>query len=117
KFKRNIHPSEEEGNTYGPTFADFNQDAVLDLATTVSCPTDPDTYCDFGGDPREDGVLLFPRSTDGTIGDPKKIAIALSTDGTDPSDVIAGDFNKDGLPDLAVTLLATSQIAVLLNQG
>jgi len=66
--------------------ADFNNDGKLDLATA-----------NYGPDYSEGSVSIFLGNGDGTF-QPQKAYDA----GVNPFGIMAGDFNRDGKPDLAV---------------
>ena len=78
---------------------------------------------DFTGDGREDFAVSIQNSDDidvflnngnGTFASPTVVACP---DGYQPASLIAGDFNNDGLTDLAVNYSGTASIGVLLSNG
>jgi hypothetical protein len=81
--------------------ADFNGDGKLDIAATDS----------------EAGVVqIFLGNGDGTF----SIGAAYPTDtgeGPTPQNVVTGDFNHDGVIDLAIANEDTSSVGVLLGNG
>ncbi len=82
------------------TTADFNEDGILDVATT-----------------RAGGVAVLPGGGSGGVGDGTFGAASLVPAGADPSGIATGDFNEDGIQDLVVSSLATDSIFVLLGGG
>ncbi len=86
-------------NPYGMAKADFDGDGIQDLiVSNLGSATPP-------------GELSFLRGrVDGTFASQTKIPLS-----NDPLDVLSGDFNNDGSPDLVVYY--HSGAAFLLNQG
>jgi hypothetical protein len=77
---------------------DFNGDGVLDLAVTQGSKTSADGLCDTPGSVQPSTVVFL-----GTGGAAPGFALAACLRGTaNLTDVAAGDFNADGIPDLAV---------------
>jgi hypothetical protein len=95
---------------YGPNrivAGDFNGDGRLDLATA--------NY-----DSNDVSVLLG--NGDGTFQAQARYSVASSTydpayEGSSPFALVAGDFNGDGRPDLAVVDLAANVVSVLAGNG
>jgi hypothetical protein len=79
--------------------ADFNRDGVLDLAVV-----DPDTGTQ--------GVSILLGNGDGSFQAPQTIAFQ-----TNAVCVVAGDFNGDGNPDLAVSQGSDDTVSILLGNG
>jgi VCBS repeat protein len=79
------------------TLGDFDRDGTVDLVTNAS-----------------PGILIWPRAADGTILTPREVDIDPAP--TDVGDVIAGDFNNDGNPDIAA-VVDLNKIAVLTSKG
>jgi hypothetical protein len=77
---------------------DFNGDGILDLALTGS---------DLGGPP---GVKIVLGNGDGTFGPPNLVPM-----GSLPSPIVVGDFNGDGILDLAMVDLGGARI--ILGNG
>ncbi len=93
---------------YSIVAADLNGNGILDLAVAISnCPVFPN--CGPGG------VAIMVGNGDGTFQTPTSL---LSTGtNTDPDSLAVGDFNGDGIPDLAVANYATGTVSVLLGNG
>jgi len=72
--------------------ADFNRDGHLDIATT-------------------DGVMWYGTGT-GDFYYQGEFTAEQSFDG-----MVVGDFNHDGLPDIAAGMLMSNQIVVFINDG
>ena len=86
--------------------ADFNQDGVLDLAVT-----------NYSSGTLGDTVSILLGTGGGTFGSQTTFASGLG-----PVSVAAGDFNEDGLPDLAIANASSasafnggSTVSILLN--
>ncbi len=73
------------------TFADFNRDGLTDMAVAVSDTFDVDAM-----------VLAYPGNGDGTF----QPAVGYDV-GTSPLSITSGDFNRDGIVDLAETNACT----------
>ena len=88
--------------------ADFNGDGNLDIAIVNNCG---DTSCSSGG-----SVSIYLGNGSGTF---TLLNTMNTTAGNYPSSIVAGDFNNDGILDLAVGLDAelASPINVLLGNG
>src|SRR5215472_354237 len=78
---------------------DFNGDGALDLAVANTC-----FGCDF--------VSVFMGKGDGSFQ-----AARIFGGGTGPLFVAVGDFNGDGVPDLATANLFSNNVSVLLGNG
>jgi hypothetical protein len=84
------------GNSIFVAVADFNRDGKLDLVTS-----------DRGG-----GVNVLLGNGDGTF----RAAVRYSA-GSASSSVAVGDFNGDGMPDLAVTNFNDNTVSILIGNG
>src|SRR5437773_11798326 len=89
------------GQPYGVTVADFNGDGKLDLA--IACP-DPEIP---PGASTTVSILLG--NGDGTF----QTHVDYSA-GNSPLAVVAGNFNGDGNPDLAVTNVGDNTVSIIL---
>jgi uncharacterized protein (TIGR03437 family) len=109
----------KSGGTYpaGPyatsiAAADFNGDGRLDLVVANNGT--------FAQKQADASLMLYVGRGDGTFGNATPLP-ALSGPGRAPANVIAADFNRDGKPDLAVTLTSESGylggIMILLGNG
>ena len=81
---------------------DFNRDGVQDLAVANY---DSDTV----------SVLLG--NGDGTFQAALTFDVVVNGAGGGPTSVAVGDFNRDGLPDLAIADCDTGTVSVLLGNG
>jgi hypothetical protein len=81
--------------------ADFNGDGILDLATA-----------DYGNSLNFSTVSLLLGNGDGSFQAPIQYQVGIEADA-----VVAGDWNGDGLPDLAVANDYSGTVSVLLGQG
>jgi hypothetical protein len=80
--------------------ADLNQDGYLDLAVGA------------GGD--TSALVAMLGNGDGTFNTASGIPTMI---GKGPSSVVVGDFNGDGIPDVAVTALYGNNLTILLGNG
>ncbi len=82
---------------------DFNGDGIQDLAVA--------DYASFGGTP---GVSMLLGNGDGSF----RNAVSYAA-GPSPDSVAVGDFNGDGIPDLAVAndVISSGTVSVLLGTG
>jgi Bacterial Ig-like domain (group 3)/FG-GAP-like repeat len=88
--------------------ADFNSDGNLDIAIVNNCR---DTSCSTGG-----SVSIYLGNGRGTF----TLLNTMNTPPGNPTSVVAGDFNNDGVLDLVVGLTASfnpSPINVFLGNG
>ena len=89
------------------TSADFNHDGYADLAVANVCGSNPN--CQQGS------VSILLNKGDGTFSPQVQYATGVS-----PESMASGDFNGDGIPDLAVTNVINGvkgKTSVLLNNG
>jgi hypothetical protein len=97
-----MHPgvNYSAGNLYYVAVADFNGDGKLDIAAT-----------DVGNG----FVQIFNGVGDGTF----SVGSTFATDITNnnPQGLVAGDFNHDGHPDLAIQNTNGQNVGVLINDG
>ena len=82
----------------GLAVADFNGDGRRDLAAT---------------DQLNEQVAILLGKKNGKFGAPKGYPVGA---GTDPFDVAAGDFNRDGRPDVAVTEYQADKVGIMLGR-
>ncbi|HEX8736408.1 MAG TPA: FG-GAP-like repeat-containing protein [Pyrinomonadaceae bacterium] len=85
--------------------ADFNRDGRLDLMTT-------DGLVCVNGCVNSQTVAFFDGNGDGTFNAPRRMAA-----GTGMDKATVGDFNGDGIPDLAIASGIGGRVFILLNNG
>jgi len=91
-----------DGSAFSVAAADVNGDGVQDVVAVGEDPNGVSGVSVFLGDPHNPGKLLAP--------------VFYPTGAfSGPTDVVMGDFNDDGLPDIAVGLF-TGEVAILLNR-
>ena len=107
------HTMPAGGGPNSVAVGDFNGDGKLDIVTTNFLVV---------GDPRhpppqyiENGVRVFLGNGDGSFQAAQPHAI--HPPGSGASFVAVGDFNGDGIPDLAVAKGATNNVSILLGNG
>jgi hypothetical protein len=88
-------------NPYAVAVGDFNRDGVLDLAVT-----------NLGAPVTGGAVSILLGNGDGTFQSPQSYAT-----GSAPQSVAIGDFNGDGVPDLAVADNGDNEVNILLSNG
>lgn len=88
------------GNLYYLAVADFNGDGKLDIAATSI---------------NNGFVQIFNGIGDGTFSIGSTFATDLTS--TRPEGLVAGDFNHDGHPDLAVQNSSNQNVGILINDG
>jgi uncharacterized protein (UPF0548 family) len=86
---------------------DFNHDGKLDLAAACSV-----YFTGNGSDYTNGSALVLLGNGDGTFQPPRQLQC-----GVEPVSVAVGDFNADGLSDLAVANHGSTNVSVLLGQG
>jgi hypothetical protein len=92
---------------YSVAVGDFNGDGFLDLAVAISnCENLPN--CGPGT------ISIIMGNGDGTFQAPTQYSTGTNTD---PNSIAVGDFNGDGILDLAVTNYETNSVSILLGQG
>jgi hypothetical protein len=79
---------------------DFNEDGILDLAVTVT-----------------PGVAILLGQGAGGVGDGSFDLDSTYAAGTNPQGIVSGDFNEDGIRDLAVANGVSNDVSILLGQG
>jgi hypothetical protein len=85
---------------------DFNGDGIPDLAIANSADN-------FPGSPADNSISVLLGNGDGTF-----TATAVNpAAGSVPSSIAIGDFNGDGLPDLAIADFSANMVTVLLGNG
>jgi hypothetical protein len=92
------------GDTGEPVAGDMNGDHHLDVVIgDNSAPP---------GAPDQTSIIVYPGNGDGTFGSPITTLLSFS-----PSQIRAGDFNKDGKPDLSILSYASARLAVYTGDG
>jgi hypothetical protein len=94
------YPTGENPN--GVTSGDFNADGILDLATVNYTSSNLSILMGNGNDGQANGT--FTAKVDYTTGD-------------GPYSITAGDFNADGIIDLAVGVFDSNNVSILLGNG
>jgi hypothetical protein len=89
------------GSPTSVAVGDFNGDGIPDLAVATSAQ--------FGG---SSGVSVLLGNGDGSFQPAQNFSA-----GIDPGSVAVGDFNGDGIPDLAVANYGSNTVSVLLGNG
>src|ERR1700756_4183823 len=87
------------GLPYGLAAADFNKDGHQDLAVTAGAGV----------------VVILIGNGDGTFQPP--LTNTLTSGATGPGNVVVADFNRDGIPDLAVATGEGQAVAILFGNG
>ena len=89
---------------HGVVVADFNRDGALDLAVVnTNCSVLP---CGPGT------ISILLGKGDGTFS-----VSSIQVSGTAPVAIAVGDFNGDGIPDLAVANSGSNNLTILLGRG
>jgi protein involved in polysaccharide export with SLBB domain len=88
----------------GIAVGDFNGDGKLDLAVLVY---------GAGGETGTGNVDIFLGNGDGTF----QSALVSPATGDEPAGIAVGDFNQDGIPDLAIPNKGSDTVTVLLGNG
>jgi hypothetical protein len=86
--------------SYPIVSADFNGDGIADLAVTLYGPSE---------------IAILMGKGDGTFAAPVMASVAGSI--VDLAQILVGDFNGDGIPDLAVIDTDNSIVDILLGNG
>ena len=81
---------------------DLNEDGIADVVATA---------------PAIDSMLVFIGQGSGGVGNGSFAPRVDYPTGDQPRDVVCGDFNHDGIPDLAVANLGNNTITVFIGQG
>jgi hypothetical protein len=100
-------PFKPGGNVtpYSVAFADFNGDGKMDMATSG-----------WGGQTTNTGAFsVLLGNGDGTFQPP--LLVPLGQIGLIAPSIVTGDFNGDGIPDLAVARLLDDEVSIMLGNG
>jgi len=110
-----VSPSTPTTGAYPASIAvaDFNGDGKLDLAVVNMCGSNP-LMCSPAAAPQGPFVLtILLGNGDGTF----TPTPTSPTVGNQPSYMTAGDFNSDGLIDLAVSNMGDGTVTILMGNG
>jgi hypothetical protein len=102
------------GSTLGAggfVIADFNGDGRLDLAMAVPGKVVGE------GPPTPGSLEVWLQNGDGGVGDGSFAAPTTYAIGKVPRDLVASDFNGDGITDLALALVRSGYVGLLLGNG
>jgi len=105
-----LAPEEElptAGNPGVVTTGDFNGDGIVDLAVTNSS-------AGLNGSTQ---LQVFLGKGDGTYASPLSSIISYNPNIAEPLDIVRGDFNGDGIPDIALAFDFGGEITILLGNG
>ena len=112
----------ENSSTFSSTDTDSSSNTSTTTTTTTVVPLPPTVIIPialptlaprFVATVNDGGTLsVFLTQADGTLGSQSTYTI-----GSNPSHVISADFNKDGLPDLAVVSVLSNMVSILLATG
>jgi len=92
-------------NPYSVAFADFNGDGKMDMATSG-----------FGGQTTNAGAFsVLLGNGDGTFQPP--LLVPLGQFVLYATSIVTGDFNGDGIPDLALARLEEDEVSIMLGNG
>jgi hypothetical protein len=89
--------------------ADLNADGRQDVAVASYCPVASSCF-HFPGN---DGVTVLLGNGDGTL----QSGVTYPRSGNQASSMVSGDFNGDGVPDIAVTYLNSNTVGIFLGKG
>ena len=111
QFQRGSNVSIDPSTYANPTatiVADFNGDQHKDVAFLTR---------KSAGNPAQatDVVVIFAQNADGSFHAPTEAALDQPGENIAPTNLVFGDWNRDGLEDLAVASFTESNAAVLLN--
>ncbi len=98
------------GLPYGLAVADFNRDGRPDMAVA-------DWGCAYGCSGQDPGNNVAVLLSDGAGGFTAAPGSPFETGGASPNSIAAGDFNGDGIGDVAVTNINSGDVSVLLGDG
>jgi hypothetical protein len=88
--------------------ADFNEDKRSDVAFLTRKNAENSAQS-------TDVVVIFAQAADGSFAPDAEVALDLPGENIAPTNLVIADFNRDGLPDIAVSSSIESNVAVVLN--
>lgn len=91
---------------------DFNGDGATDVAVSLPGYFYYDPFAEHYEFAPDTTVVILIGTGQGTFEPPRNVSV-----GTVPSSLAIGDFNQDGVPDLAVANSQCNSVSVLLGDG
>ncbi len=101
------------GNVAATTTGDFNGDGIVDIAVTRETPVPALPNDPYSGMQ----LVIYLGKGDGTFQPGKGSVVSGDPNLQQPYGIVSGDFNADGIPDLAVGFRFGGNIVILLGNG